>query len=202
MTRTNDAMREDILRYISRTSRERGYPPSIREIGAAVGLSSPSSVLHHLRTLENKGQLTRDPARSRALSMPGTPATSSRIPLLGVVGAGFDLPAQEEGSEQVALPEGMDAQFALRVRGDSMIERGIYEDDIVFIHAQQDANDGEIIVATVEDEAGTVKTLRKRDARVYLEAANSSDSRYQTPREATESLRIHGKVVGLMRTLG
>jgi len=199
MTRTNDAMRADILQYISTTSRERGYPPSIREIGAAVGLASPSSVLHHLRTLEQTGQLTRDPTRSRALSMPHQ--LKDQVPLLGVVGAGFDLPAVEETPEQVTLPNGLDAQFALRVRGDSMIERGIYQDDIVFVHAQPDAHDGEVVVATLDEEAGTVKTLRKRDGRVFLEAANSADPRYQTPREATDSLLIHGKVVGLLRSL-
>lgn len=194
----------EILDYIVRIHRDRGYPPSVREIGEAVGLRSPSSVHAQLATLAERGYLRKDPTRPRAIvvSAEHTPATPERldlvdIPVLGRIAAGSPILAEEHVEDTITMPTGMVGRgtlFALTVRGDSMIEAGIFNGDTVIVRQQPTAEDGEIVAALVEDDEATVKTLRRRGGRVVLEAANPSYG----PIEA-ETVSVLGKVVGVFR---
>lgn len=191
-----------------------GYPPTVREIGDAVGLASPSTVHAHLANLERVGLLKRDPTKPRALELVGRRAAqqasdapprsdSPVLPLVGRIAAGGPLLAEEAVEEEIAVPEplGRDADFLLRVKGDSMVEAGILDGDVVIVRRQRDARDGDIVVALVgEDETAdeaTVKTFhREGDGRIRLQPENSTlDPLYP------EHVEILGKVTGMFRSL-
>ncbi|MHB8189937.1 MAG: transcriptional repressor LexA [Ferrimicrobium sp.] len=200
MNHTNEPIKTRILDFITASTAEHGYPPSIREIALAVGLSSPSSVHHHLRSLERSGKLKRDPTRSRAVSLTTSPNRVTSIPLFGAVGAGFTVVADPEDTETLEIPASINAQFAVHVRGSSMVDLGIFDGDTILVRAQSEANDGDIVVASIDDDIGTLKTLRKRGGRILLEGANHTDPTLADPIDATETINIHGRLVGLWRT--
>lgn len=195
-----------ILNLITETVNARGYPPSVREIGDAVGLSSPSTVHSHLSALERAGYLRRDPSKPRAIEVIDDGATERAlqrapirdVPLVGHIAAGSPMLAEEDIEEIYPLPTelvGSDPVFMLRVRGDSMVDAGIYEDDYVVVRRQPDASDGEIVAALVADEEATVKRLRRKDGRIVLESENPA----YAPMVFTEGVEILGIVVALLR---
>jgi repressor LexA len=193
-----------ILEFIARTVRERGYPPTVREIGEAVGLTSSSSVHAQLANLERKGLLHKDPTKPRAMTLSGEPrAEATVLPVVGRIAAGAPVMAAEQIEDYMSVPadyakEGAE-HFALRVTGDSMIDAGILDGDVVVVRSQSTARDGEIVAALVpgpaEDEA-TVKRLGHDGARVMLIPENPS----LRPFEMHEG-RILGTVVAVMRKL-
>ena len=156
-----------------------GYPPTMREIGAAVGLASPSSVAHQLKVLEEHGHLRRDARGSRAVSLfpdrsQAPDGDDVRVPLLGKIAAGAPILADEQIEDELTLPRSLTGKgtlFALRVQGDSMIEAAICDGDVVVVRQQQTANNGEIVAAMIEGEA-TVKVLRTDGYRVDLVPRN------------------------------
>jgi repressor LexA len=181
-----------------------GYPPTVREIGEAVGLASPSTVHAHLANLERAGLLRRDPTKPRALELTGREeqavATMPKLPLLGQIAAGGPLLAEQNIEDELAVPETLRGDFLLRVKGDSMIEAGILDGDIVVVRRAQDARDGEIVVALAGDDEtadeATVKTFYKEKGRVRLQPENSA----LAPIYANH-VQILGKVVGVFRAL-
>jgi len=203
---------QEIWQFLAEYVDGHGYPPTVREIGDAVGLASPSTVHAHLANLERAGLLRRDPTKPRALELIGRlrpESAESRsapiaLPLVGRIAAGGPLLAEEEIEDRIAVPEplGRNADFLLRVKGESMIEAGILDGDIVVVHRQDDARQGDIVVALVgEDEAtdeATVKTFhRERDGRVRLQPENSAlEPLYP------EHVQILGKVTGVFRSIG
>jgi repressor LexA len=194
-----------ILDFIGSTVRERGYPPTVREIGEAVGLTSSSSVHSQLANLERRGLLHKDPTKPRAIGLSADgehPLQGVAVPLVGRIAAGSPLLAEENVEEYLTVPVGFAdgvEHFALRVAGDSMTGAGILDSDVVVIRRQDDADDGDIVAALLpgpaEDEA-TVKRLRRRDATVELVPENPTMS----PFEMAEG-RILGKVVAVLRKL-
>jgi repressor LexA len=191
--------RLQILNFIVSATQEHGYPPTVREIGLSVGLTSSSSVHFHLRALEKSGHLERDGSLTRALR-PKTVAgaQSARIvPLLGKVAAGAPILATQNVEDNLPLPEGLfpDADlFLLRVKGDSMINAGILDGDMVVVERRQSADNGEIVVAMVEDEA-TVKRFFHHDHAIELRPEND-DLEPIITREAA----ILGRVCGVIRS--
>lgn len=196
-----------ILSVIEQHLTERGYPPSVREIGEAVGLTSPSTVHTHLATLQRLGYLRRDPTKPRAIEVrydAASGATAERaaarhVPLVGNVAAGTDVLAHEQVEELVPVPSelcGEGELFMLRVRGTSMIDAGILDGDLVVVRRQPDADDGEIVVAGLEGDEATVKTLRKRGPVIVLEPANEALSPIEVP---ADDAVIFGKVVTVLR---
>jgi repressor LexA len=189
-----------------------GYPPTVREIGEAVGLASPSTVHAHLANLERAGLLRRDPTKPRALELartrrveraPEAPGDSRRLPLLGEIAAGRPLLADQNIEEYLAVPEPLSRggeEFLLRVRGDSMIEAGILDGDIVVVRRQQDARDGDIVVALAGDDEladeATVKRFFRESGRIRLQPENSA----LEPIYAAH-VQILGKVTGVFRAL-
>src|SRR5947209_12445214 len=164
------ARQRQVLEFIDAEVRSRGYPPSVREIGDAVGLSSPSTVHAHLAALQDKGYLYRDPSKPRAIEVTLEPSTGSaaerrpvrHIPLVGDVAAGTGVLAAEHVEELLPVPQdftGDGELFMLRVRGDSMIDAGIFEGDYVVARVQPDADAGDTVVAGLPGEEATVKTL-------------------------------------------
>ena len=207
------ARQQEIWQFLVEYVDDHGYPPTVREIGDAVGLASPSTVHAHLANLERSGLLRRDPTKPRAIELTGrqrtapSPAREERTPVLPLVGriaAGGPLLAQESIEEEIAVPEplGRNADFLLRVTGDSMVDVGILDGDIVVVRKQDDARDGEIVVALAgDDEAAdeaTVKTFhRERDGRIRLQPENAAlEPLYP------EHVRILGRVTGVFRSLG
>jgi repressor LexA len=200
------ARQRAILEFITRTHRDRGYPPSVREIGEAVGLLSPSSVHAQLATLADRGYLRKDPDRPRAIVVQideaGVPQQTSpvaNVPLVGQIAAGAPILATEQIEETLSLPQdlvGTGTLFALRVKGDSMIGAGIFDGDTVVIRQQSSADDGTIIAALVDGEEATVKRLRRKGGRVLLEAENPA---YE-PIES-DDVQVLGKVVTVLRRL-
>lgn len=192
-----------ILQYIEDKIRNDGYPPSVREIGEAVGLKSSSTVHAHLLKLEEMGYLKRDPAKGRAV----TPINfgdqseekhSERLPLVGKVAAGQPITAEQNIEDFLTIPEeliGTGEHFLLKVQGDSMIEAGILDGDYLIVRQQADAANGEIVVAMIENEA-TVKRFYRRDKGIELKPENSSMKPILV-REAS----IVGKVTGLLRQM-
>ena len=200
------ARQRRILEFIRQTVQGRGYPPTVREIGEAVGLTSSSSVHAQLANLERRGLLRRDPTKPRAMELQGPvgrrAAAAVSVPMLGRVPAGTPVLADEELGERVAVPAdlaGEDGHFALRVRGDSMVGAGILDGDTVVVRAQDDADDGDVVVAllsgTAEDEA-TVKRLHRRGGRVELVPENPA----MGPFDLGDG-RILGRVVAVLRRL-
>ncbi len=201
--------RRQILEFIGDCLRERGYPPSVREIGEAAGLASPASVHSHLAVLQREGYLQRDPTKPRAIQVRYEPTSQvamaagpvRHVPLVGDVAAGTGVLAQENVEEIVALPEaftGRGALFMLRVHGDSMIEAGIFDGDFVVVRQQPDAEDGEIVVAGIPGDEATVKLFSRRGGKVVLTPRNPALS----PMELLpEDVTIYGKVVTVLRRL-
>ncbi len=190
-----------------------GYPPTVREIGEAVGLASPSTVHAHLANLERAGLLRRDPTKPRALELVGhrREQTASdaahelelqRLPLLGQIAAGSPLLAEENIDEQIAVPGplGKNADFLLRVKGESMIGAGILDGDIIVVQRTQDARNGEIVVALAGDDESadeaTVKTFYREDGRIRLQPENDA----LEPIYANH-VQILGRVTGVFRSL-
>ena len=195
------ARQQRILDFINETVRDRGYPPTVREIGEAVGLTSSSSVHAQLANLERKGLLHRDPTKPRAIELADR-TEGVTVPLVGRIAAGAPVLATEHIEEHVVVPMGFagDADhFALRVSGDSMIGAGIFDGDIVIVRSTRRADDGDIVAVLLpgpaEDEA-TVKRLRRRDGRVMLVPENPA----LEPFEMTEG-HVLGRVVSVLRKL-
>ncbi|HKQ59586.1 MAG TPA: transcriptional repressor LexA [Candidatus Eisenbacteria bacterium] len=190
-----------ILAFIRSFTRDNGYPPTIREIGESFGISSTNGVRYYLNLLERGGHLKRSGRISRGIG-PTTPMASPGIPILGRVAAGQPILAEEnhEGTLEAEQMFGdRRGLFALKVRGDSMVDAGILEGDYVIVRHQENANAGEIIVALVADEA-TVKYYRPREDSVELVPANA---KYEPIVVAEESdFRILGIVRGVLRTIG
>jgi repressor LexA len=191
-----------ILDVIAETVRERGYPPTVREIGEAVGLTSSSSVHAQLANLERKGLLHKDPTKPRAMTLSEPKASSVTVPLVGRIAAGAPLLAAEQIDDHIAVPEGFaddHDHFALTVSGDSMIGAGIFDGDVVVVRAQDHARDGDIVAALLpgpaEDEA-TVKRLGHDGSRVMLVPENPALEPFEMP-----DGRILGKVVAVLRRL-
>ena len=181
-----------------------GYPPTVREIGEAVGLASPSTVHAHLANLERAGLLRRDPTKPRALELTGreqqSVVTMPKLPLLGQIAAGGPLLAEQNVEDELAVPETLRGDFLLRVKGDSMIDAGILDGDIVVVRRAQDARNGEIVVALAGDDESadeaTVKTFYKEKGRIRLQPENAAlDPIY------AEYVQVLGKVVGVFREL-
>ena len=188
MPRTSDKA-QLILNYVNEFIQENGYSPSVREIGAAVGLRSTASVSYHLQALQAKG-LLQDPGtkgRKRAIVTTQRPG---QIPVVGVVTAGLPILAVENQEGTMAW-EGDPSCFALRVRGDSMINAGIMSGDKVVVRPQQTANDGQIVVARIGDEA-TVKRLRRRNGEIWLMPENDN----YDPIDGTEA-----EIIGLVKAV-
>jgi repressor LexA len=189
-----------ILAFIERAVNERGYPPSVREIAAAVGLASTSAVHHHLTRLAKEGRLSRQPTRSRALAIPGAKQLRAvPAPIIGEIAAGQPIYAYEEREETLAVPADWartEDTFVLRVRGKSMIEDLIDDGDFVVIQPQHNARDGDIVVALLEDNTATLKRFYRERDRIRLQPANST----MAPIYARD-VKIQGKVVGLIRRL-
>ena len=198
-----------VLEMIDSSMRERGYPPSVREIGEAVGLTSPSTVHSHLTTLQRLGYLKRDPTKPRAIEVrfdPNSGAAVERrpvrhVPLVGDVAAGTDVLAQENVEELLPLPAdfcGDGELFMLRVRGDSMIDAGILDGDFVVCRAQTTADKHDVVVAGIPGEEATVKTYTRKGNKVVLVPANERLS----PMELDAAdVQIFGKVVTVLRRL-
>lgn len=191
----------EILKVIKDNLRQKGYPPSVREIGQAVGLSSSSTVHGYLKKLEKMGYLRRDPTKPRAIEVldpESEKVECINVPLVGRVAAGLPLLAVENKEEVFPLPAnftGTGEFFMLKVQGESMIEAGILNGDMVVVRQQHDANNGDIVVALLEDEA-TVKRFFKEKDRVRLQPEN----RAMEPIYAKE-LQVLGKVIGLVRKI-
>ena len=203
------AMQQKIYDYIANTVRNQGYPPSVREIGEAVGLKSPSTVHFHIKHLEELGYISKSGRKGRALTLTerAAPAAaapapaqeaempSGRVPVLGDVAAGSPILAQECIDDYISFDtQGRDGEFfALRVRGESMLNAGIRPGDLVVVHRQPTAQNGEIVVALLEDEA-TVKRLSRRGGEVWLLPENEAYS----PIDGREA-SILGKVTAVVR---
>jgi len=193
---------KQILHFIKEEVMKKGYPPSVREIGAAMGLTSSSTVHGHLKRLEAKGLIRRDPSKPRAIELldgPGHPDRRVRdIPLVGKVTAGQPILAEQNIEEYVPLPEELTGEgevFLLKVQGDSMIGAGILDGDYVLVQQQPTAQNGDIVVALLEDEA-TVKRFFKEKDHIRLQPENPH---YEPIR--ADYVRILGKVIGLYRVL-
>jgi repressor LexA len=215
VTRHDADRKQKILDYIAATLRARGFPPSVREIGSAVGLSSTSAVHHHLQMLEREGYVERRESQSRAIRL--TPTAAIRLglttelvpqslaadahvlPVIGEIAAGGPIEAYQDASETMAVPDILapsgDA-YVLRVRGDSMIEEHIADGDFVLIRPQTTARNGDIVVAQVEENAVTLKRFFREKDRVRLQPANPN---YQP--QFYDDVRIQGKLVGVIRRL-
>lgn len=197
----------EILDLISSTVAQRGYPPSVREIGEAVGLSSPSTVHSHLSTLAAEGFIRRDPSKPRAIEViaPDGATAISRaairdVPLVGHIAAGSPILAEEDIEEIYPLPTelvGQDPVFMLRIRGDSMMNVGIYDGDYVVVQKQQTARNGQIVAALIEGEEATVKTFHRSDTAVTLTPENEA---YE-PMVFGSGVEILGVVVAVLRRL-
>jgi repressor LexA len=206
---TLSGKKRQILEFIESNLRDRGYPPSVREIGEAVGLTSSSTVHAHLASLQQAGYLRRDPTKPRAMEVrydvsSGAVVDKGRVrhvPLLGDVAAGTDVLAQENVEELLPLPEdftGTGSCFMLRVRGDSMIDAGIFDGDYVVVRQQPEADKGEIIVAGIPGDEATVKTFSRKGGKIVLLPANERLSPMEfDPADVT----IYGKVVTVLRRL-
>jgi len=198
----------EVLEFIGVKVRERGYPPSVREIGEALGLSSPSTVHSHLSTLVRLGYLRRDPSKPRAIEIvdqqqeqSGLPHSATReVPLVGAIAAGSPILADEQIEDVFSLPEALVGNgriFMLHVKGDSMIDAGILDGDYVVVRQQATADNGAIVAALVDGEEATVKRLEKRSDAVVLHPENPT----MEPMVFTSGVDILGKVVSVLRAL-
>ena len=206
------ARQQEIWQFLVTYVDDHGYPPTVREIGEHVGLASPSTVHAHLANLERAGLIKRDPTKPRAIELVGHRRVDApvareeltpKLPLLGRIAAGSPLLADEQIEDTIAVPEslGRGADFLLTVHGDSMIEAGILDGDTLVVRRQEDARDGDVVVALVGDDESadeaTVKTFyREADGRVRLQPENSA----LEPIYA-DHVQVLGKVVGVFRSL-
>jgi repressor LexA len=205
------ARQQEIWNYLVEYVDRHGYPPTVREIGEQVGLASPSTVHAHLANLERAGLLRRDPTKPRALELIGRERRDAgtvpveqrdvaRLPLVGEIAAGGPLLAEEHIEEYVPMPTSMKGDFLLRVKGDSMIDAGILDGDLVIVQRAQDARNGEIVVALAGDDESadeaTVKTFYRDRNRVRLQPENAA----LEPIYA-QHVQILGRVVGVFREL-
>jgi repressor LexA len=205
------ARQQEIWNYLVDYVDRHGYPPTVREIGEQVGLASPSTVHAHLANLERAGLLRRDPTKPRALELIGRErrepdanvvelADAQRLPLLGEIAAGGPLLAEQNVEDYLTMPASTKGDFLLRVKGESMIDAGILDGDLVIVQRAQDARNGEIVVALAgDDEAvdeATVKTFYKESGRIRLQPENTS----MEPIYA-QHVQILGRVVGVFREL-
>jgi repressor LexA len=199
----------EILNVISQSMQDRGYPPSVREIGDAVGLNSPSTVHNHLATLQKMGFIRRDPTKPRAIevrfdtnsevAMERRP--SRHVPLIGDVAAGTNVLAQENVEDLIPLPTDFTGEgelFMLRVRGDSMIDAGILDGDFVVARQQRVADNGDIVVAGIPGDEATIKTLKKTSKNITLIPANPT---MEPMVFDADEVSIFGKVVTVLRKL-
>ncbi len=201
---------EAILAFIEQQMRDTGVPPSVREIGAEIGLASPSSVHSNLATLLRHGYLMRDPSKPRALKVMWDPVSGAveverrqfrHVPLVGQVAAGTDVLAQEHIEEMLPVPTDLTGDgdlFMLTVRGESMIDAGILDGDYVVARVQTTANNGDIVVAGIPGDEATVKTYTRKGKQVVLVPANPT----LEPMEfQPNEVEIYGRVVTVMRRL-
>ncbi|MBP3893309.1 MAG: transcriptional repressor LexA [Atopobiaceae bacterium] len=205
-----------IYDYICSYTKERGYPPSVREIGSAVGLASPSTVHMHLKVLQERGLIKRDSKKPRTIEVVSGSSESTadgqklvsptqnastnemRLPLIGRVAAGAPILAEQNVEETLTLPTsivGDSSSFILRVRGESMINAGIFDGDYIVVKEQRDAHDGEIVVALIDDSA-TVKTFYRERDRIRLQPENDT----MDPIYVTDPV-ILGRVTALIRSI-
>ncbi len=190
------AKQQQIYDYIIAFTDEHGYPPSVREIGEYVGLKSPSTVHFHLKGLQSAGLITQAAGKTRAISVSSDPvAKKDKVPIVGNVAAGTPILAEECVEDYLTFDtDGLSGEhFALRVRGESMLNAGILPDDLVVVHQQQNARNGEIVVAMLEDEA-TVKTLHRKNGHTWLLPENPD---YQ-PIDGDHA-QILGRVIAVVR---
>lgn len=205
------ARQQEIWNFLVEYVDRHGYPPTVREIGERVGLASPSTVHAHLANLERAGLLKRDPTKPRALELIGREksepeprfqeaADVQRLPILGEIAAGGPLLAEQNIEDYVAMPAATKGDFVLRVKGESMIDAGILDGDLVIVQRAQDARNGEIVVALAGDyevvEEATVKTFYRENDRIRLQPENAS----MAPIYA-DHVQILGRVVGVFREL-
>jgi repressor LexA len=213
LTKHDAARKQRIIEFIATTVRQRGYPPSVREIAVAVNLASTSAVHHHLQALEREGYLERGATRSRALRLTptaalvtGSPAEAlgpqvvafgRALPVIGEIAAGGPIEAYQDASDTLSVPEALaptsDA-YVLKVRGDSMIDAHITDGDFVVIKPQQTARNGDIVVAQVEENSVTLKRFFREKNRIRLQPANE-----QYPPQFYDEVRIQGKLIGVIR---
>ena len=209
MTSNLTERQRGILNFIESETRDRGYPPSVREIGEAVGLTSTSTVHAHLATLQRLGYLRRDPTKPRAIEVrydPGSGASGERrparhVPLVGDVAAGTDVLAQENVEELLPLPAdftGDGPVFMVRVRGDSMIDAGILDGDFVVVRQDAEPRKGDVVVAGIPGEEGTVKTFTRKGNKIVLLPANA---RLEPMEFDPADVSVYGKVVTVVRRL-
>jgi repressor LexA len=215
VTKHDAERKRRILEFVASTLRERGYPPSVREIAEAVGLASTSAVHHHLQALEREGYLERGASQSRALRLTPTAAImlgfaselvpqsvaaeAHVLPIVGEIAAGGPIEAYQEVSDTMPVPDFLAPSgeaYLLRVRGDSMIEAHITDGDYVVIRPQQTARNGDIVVAQVEENAVTLKRFFREHGRVRLQPANP-----EYPPQFYDEVRIQGKLIGVIRRL-
>lgn len=199
-----------ILKVIEQSMHDRGYPPSVREIGESVGLTSPSTVHSHLASLQRMGFLHRDPTKPRAIEVRWDPSSDAvmerrparHVPLVGDVAAGTDVLAQENVEEVFPLPEDFTGSggdlFMLRVRGDSMIGDGILDGDFVVARAQQTAENGDIVVAGIPGDEATVKTYQRKGSVITLLPSNP---RLEPMVFDHSEVQVFGRVVTVLRRL-
>ena len=188
-------MQKKIYDYIVACVREQGYPPSVREIGEAVGLKSPSTVHFHLKHLDEAGVIEKGAGKGRAITLTTPPIPEDRVPVVGNVAAGSPILAEECIEDYLTFDTGgrSEEYFALRVRGESMLNAGILPGDLVVVRRQPTANNGEIVVALIEDEA-TVKRLSLRNGQIWLMPENDA----YTPIDGSNA-QILGKVAAVVR---
>ena len=200
---------QEIFDFIRKYSAKYGYPPTVRDIGKAVGLASSSTVHAHLANLEKIGLLRRDPSKPRAIELfdraVGTAVDSVRnivrpesLPLLGSVAAGQPILAEENVEEYVPVPTlagGSNGDYLLRIRGESMKDAGIVEDDLVVVHQQETAQQGDIVVALLGEEA-TVKRYFRESDHIRLQPENETMEPIRT-----KEVKVLGRVVGLLRSM-
>jgi repressor LexA len=209
MSETLTERQRQILHVIEKSMQDRGYPPSVREIGEAVGLNSPSTVHNHLSSLQKMGFLRRDPTKPRALevrfdtnsevAMERRP--SRHVPLIGEVAAGTGLLAQENVEDLIPLPTDFTGEgelFMLKVRGDSMIEAGILDGDFVVARQQNVAENGDIVVAGIPGDEATIKTFKKSGNTITLIPSNAS---MKPMVFSSDEVHVFGKLVTVMRRL-
>ena len=203
------ARQREVLVIIEQYMSDRGYPPSVRDIGEAVGLTSPSTVHAHLAALQRRGYLRRDPTKPRAIEVRWDPTSDAvmdrrpvrHVPLVGDVAAGTDVLAQENVEEVLPLPADFTGDgdlFMLRVRGDSMIDAGILDGDYVVCRSQAVAEDGDVVVAGIPGDEATVKTFTRSGAKVVLQPANA---RLGPMEFEPDDVSVFGRVVTVMRRL-
>lgn len=194
---------KQILDFIERCHREDGFPPSLRDICAALGLASPGSLLRHLRILESKGHLTRLPGKKRTWMLTG-PKSMNSIPLLGRIAAGEPILAEQNVEDNLPFDPkffGSENAFALLVKGDSMTEEQIRDGDLAIISQQPDAEHGEIVAVLVEglESEATLKMLRRNNGDIELHSANPAYQPLIFKGKDRARVRILGKLIGVVR---